>query len=213
MVRKNMLKKLILFLIPQIALANIWTNMWLNNNQQGFTLLNKNKNAQAAEKFTDRSWKGAAYYKNKQYQQAYNEFKHDSSANGLYNQGNALAHMQKYQEALDAYTKALSKQTDFPDAKYNKEIVEKILKQQDSKQQDSKQQDSKQQDSKQQDSKQQDSKQQDSKQQGIKPSNKSPNPEDEEIKAAIAQIPDDPGGLLRNKFLRDYKKQQENKND
>ncbi len=28
------------------------------------------------------------------------------------------------------------------------------------------------------------------------------------MRAALAQIPDDPGGLLRNKFLRDYQLQQ-----
>lgn len=32
--------------------------------------------------------------------------------------------------------------------------------------------------------------------------------EDREVAAALAQIPDDPGGLLRNKFLRDYQNQQ-----
>lgn len=33
-------------------------------------------------------------------------------------------------------------------------------------------------------------------------------PEDREVAAVLSQIPDDPGGLLRNKFLRDYQNQQ-----
>lgn len=32
-------------------------------------------------------------------------------------------------------------------------------------------------------------------------------PEDREVAAVLSQIPDDPGGLLRNKFLRDYQNQ------
>ena len=32
--------------------------------------------------------------------------------------------------------------------------------------------------------------------------------QEQKINAVLSQIPDDPGGLLRNKFLRDYQNQQ-----
>jgi hypothetical protein len=35
------------------------------------------------------------------------------------------------------------------------------------------------------------------------------NYQDQELRAALSQIPDDPGGLLRNKFLRDYQNEQQ----
>ncbi len=38
-------------------------------------------------------------------------------------------------------------------------------------------------------------------------SNQKMTPEDREVAAVLSQIPDDPGGLLRNKFLRDYQNQ------
>ena len=103
-----MLRILILLLLPQIALANVWQDLWFNKNQQGSQLLKQNKNDEAAQTFTDKNWKGIAYYRDGKYQEAYDEFKQDNSAQGLYNQGNALAHMQKYQEAIDVLTKALS---------------------------------------------------------------------------------------------------------
>ena len=98
----------ILFFIPQLVFANSWQDFWFNPNQQGSRLLKQNKNAEAASKFTDNNWKGVAYYRDKQYAKAYAEFQQDNSAEGLYNQGNALAHMEKYQEAIDAYNKAIA---------------------------------------------------------------------------------------------------------
>lgn len=319
-----MLKLLILMILPQIVLAAAWQDLWLNKNQQGSHLLKQNKNSEAAKTFTDKNWKGIAYYRDGKYQEAYNEFKEDNSAQGLYNQGNALAHMQKYQEAIDAYTKSIELQKNSPDAAYNKEVVEKLLREQqqqnnsDQKQtdkntpeqtQENKQSQNKQKSSQQsnkdkqqnseQQAKSQDKEQQNSKEQSnaqnqqnnqqqsnsgkqqnnpnqpnntkqqnsvnqekksaTKPeqnqqqqanTNKSENsldsqktaaqnqaqekqdadkstteqapttnymrpqtPVDIEVKSVLSQIPDDPGGLLRNKFLRDYQNQNQKQDD
>lgn len=43
------------------------------------------------------------------YQKAYEEFLKDSSAKGLYNQGNSLTHLGEYVEAIDAYKQAIKK--------------------------------------------------------------------------------------------------------
>lgn len=126
--RKHFL--LILMIIPELVLANAWLDLWFNKNQQGSKLLRQNKNQQAAETFTDSKWKGVAYYRDKQYAKAYTEFKKDNSAQGLYNQGNALAQMQRYQEALNAYNEALKYQKNFPDAEHNIKVVKKLLAQQ-----------------------------------------------------------------------------------
>lgn len=299
--------------MPPMVLANAWQDLWLNKNQQGMNLLKQNKNDEAAQVFSDHNWRAIAYYKDKKYQEAYNEFKKDNSARGLYNQGNALAQLQKYPEAIDAYNKSLELQKNSPDATYNKELVEKLLKQQqnqknadnkqDKSEQDNKQQNQQSSNSKQNKSEQkqqsadnkqnnsgqdnppqnsenkqnnseQDNKQQNSnnkqntqaqgnKQQNTQPdkepeqsspnsveNNKQPSgkeqdkakqtatanneqnsqlagneksetpvtasrsnytkkqtPIDIEVKSELSKIPDDPGGLLRNKFLRDYQKQ------
>jgi Ca-activated chloride channel family protein len=170
-----MLKILILLLLPQIVFANMWQDLWLNKDQQGAKLLKQNKNKEAAQVFKDRNWKGIAYYRDGKYQEAYNEFKGDNSAQGLYNQGNALAHLQKYEEAIQAYNKSLGLQKNFPDTLYNKELVEKLLQQQQKQKDNQKQSDknkSKQKQEKQQnDSKQNSGQNPDNKQSGQKPDN------------------------------------------
>lgn len=299
--------------MSQGVLASTWQNLWLNKNQQGSQLLKQNKNTQAAQTFTDKHWKGIAYYRDGKYQEAYNEFKEDNSAQGLYNQGNALAQLGKYEEAIDAYNKSLQLEKNSPDATYNKQLIEKLLKQQQENQSQQDKDNSSKQNKEQQKDQQQDSSKngQDKKSQqnntnnqqqssnseqksGSKPNsgsqsdkpqqngsqqqtpqkpdntsqqtrgqsptnsqsgqqgiNREQNKEklnktqekqlnqqlpnstqaispttnmgkpnymrpqtavDKEVKSALSQIPDDPGGLLRNKFLRDYQKQtQENK--
>lgn len=119
-------------LLPQLVFAFTWQDLWFNHDQQGARLLAKKKNKEAAKEFNNSDWKGVAYYRDGDYQHAYDEFKKDNSAQGLYNQGNALAYMQKYQEALDSYNKALKLQKDYPDATHNIEVVEKLLKEQQS---------------------------------------------------------------------------------
>ena len=47
------------------------------------------------------------------YQKAYEEFKKDSSAKGLYNHGNSLTHLVEYAKAIDAYKQAIKKKTRF----------------------------------------------------------------------------------------------------
>lgn len=75
-------------------------------------------------------WKGGSYYKAGDYQKAYEEFKKDSSAKGLYNQGNSLTHLGEYTKAIDAYKQAVKKRPDFEDAKNNLEIAKELEKQQ-----------------------------------------------------------------------------------
>jgi len=332
-------KYLWLFILPQLACAFSWKDLWFNQDQQGQQLLKDNKNREAAETFSNNRWKGIAYYKDKQFDKAYSEFQTDKSAQGYYNQGNALAQMQKYQEAIDAYTQSLKRDKNNQDAKDNIELLKKLQQQdkqnnkqdqsqdknqqekQDNKQnqsQDNKQSqsDSQQQQGKdqqqnqdnssqsdkngnsqqnqaqnnqqnknqeqnksgnnnqqnnmnqqngQQSSSQQNNKQNDNKaananeadkqqsqnqqqsaqkQSGNQQKNPQPDPANEitqqpppknqekpaanaassqymtpeqkqqqELKAELSQIPDDPGGLLRNKFIRDYQKEQQEGNN
>ncbi|MCX8515015.1 MAG: hypothetical protein ORN24_05545, partial [Burkholderiales bacterium] len=98
-----MLKRVlcILLLIPCLAYANWWHNLWLNNNQQATELLAKKNNILAANTFNDSNWSGIAFYRAHAYESAANKFKLDHSALGYYNLGNSLAFMHKYQEAVD----------------------------------------------------------------------------------------------------------------
>ncbi len=287
-----MLKRrlLILSFLPHFCFAMSVADFFYNTDQQGYNLLKQNKNASAAAKFTDKNWKGVAYYRDKQYESAYDEFKLDNSAEGLYNQGNTLAHLEKYDDAISAYTKALELKKDYPEAKFNKELLEKLKQQQQNSDKSDKQKDKSDKDDKsdsksdkndksdksdnksdknnksdgksdkndkssnsdksnKDDSKNSKDKSQNTKN-GLKDNKKQPEPakeqnakpqeeqaakkaaedskaeqaakadnkdhqtptqiENAEVKSALSQVPDDPGGLLRNKFIRDYQSGQDN---
>lgn len=279
-------KILLLTLIPSISFAFSWSDFFYNQDQKAKALFNNGKHADAANTFQNEQWKGSAYYKDKQYDKAYEEFSKDKTSEGYYNQGNALAQSHKYQEAVDAYTKSLELDKNNKDAKHNLEIVKKLLEQDKQNQDKNKDQNQDKKDDKDKkpddkndksdnkdkksndksednkDKQDSDKKQNDDKnksdqqdKQNKKPDDKSKDkseqspdnkkddkkdksdnkqvnneqkntdkkpdskenqaqpmtPEqkkEQQIKAAISQIPDDPSGLLRNKFMRDYQRQQ-----
>jgi len=255
----------------------------LNQDQVAMKLFDSNPTA-AAEKFNDKKWKASSLYKANDHEAALSQWQNFSDADSIYNQANALAHLNRLDEAIAAYDEVLKKNPDHEDALFNKQLIEQLKQQQDNQQQsdgdqsdqsdsqqDSEQKDSQQKDSKQgesdQDGKQSDDAQQQDSQQASEadqnqpsdnPANQSEqeqkdaeqqaakqqdsdNPEQEEqdaqqqasqsqseqkgqdqerltpqqitknaeqeqaMKQWMERIPDDPGGLLRNKFLYQYK--------
>ncbi|MCW8832556.1 MAG: VWA domain-containing protein [Colwellia sp.] len=118
----------------------IWNSLWKTDNQQAQQRYNQQDYQGAAEQFKDSQWQGSAHYKAGNYQEALNAFKQGeqaNSANALYNQGNALAQMQQYEQAIEHYEQALKKNPDMQDAKDN---IEKIKQQQKKQEQEQNQQ-------------------------------------------------------------------------
>ncbi|WP_199608930.1 tetratricopeptide repeat protein [Flocculibacter collagenilyticus] len=113
-------------LSPTPVYANWWDNLWQTQNQQAKQLYDNKQFEQAAETFNDPKWQGAASYKSGDYEQALEHFKKDNSAEGLYNQGNALAQLNKFDDAINAYEEALKLDPDFEEAKKNKQVIEQI---------------------------------------------------------------------------------------
>lgn len=101
---------LLLGLLPRSAIAFELERMWQRADQ--------------------RQWQAAESYRQQDYRNALEGFEQDSSATGLYNQANALARINRFQEAIDAYDKALTLQPEFEDAQYNRGLVEAALEQQ-----------------------------------------------------------------------------------
>lgn len=226
---------------PNQALAGLWQDLWKNKNQQGYQYFSENQFKKAQEYFEENNWKASAAYKEGNFKQAEQEYRQDTSSTGLYNLGNALAKQNRYNEAIDAYNKALELNPKHQDANYNKKILEDLLRQQ--KQNSRSQEKNKKSEKQRQQQDQASETEQKSKigQQSQEKTNrsessteetslsneqkKSPeeqiNPvenqkkslsmqqsdtqQNEEDKQALQQwlkrIPDDPGGLLRRKFL------------
>lgn len=130
-------------------LANPVEAAWFSNrNQEAMQKFNDGEYADAAAKFDDTAWRGAAAYKGGNYAQALRDFSQQQGLDALYNQGNALAKSGKIKEAMAKYEEVLAQDKDFADAKFNLEY----LKQQQQNQQQQSQNKQNQQQSKQQNS-------------------------------------------------------------
>ncbi|MFN7097897.1 MAG: hypothetical protein ACK4PR_10155, partial [Gammaproteobacteria bacterium] len=104
---KKIIVSMGLLLLTESAFAFNWQDLWFRPDQQGIKALQAGQPMQAADLFSSPDWQGVAYYRAGKYQQAAQIFAQDHTAAGFYNQGNALAHIGSYQDAINAYEKAL----------------------------------------------------------------------------------------------------------
>ena len=120
---------LLLLSLPPPAYAFTLDDLWLRPDQQGQRLLEAQRPAEAAERFSDPQWQGVALYQAGDYPGAAERFALGGDAAAHYNRGNALARSNELEAALDAYTQALELQPDMPQALKNKTLVEELLRQ------------------------------------------------------------------------------------
>ena len=271
-------------LLSLSAHAFNWQDLWLTPDQQGQKLMAKSQFKEAKETFARSDWAAAAAYRAGDYKKAAELYQNLKSEEGYYNQGNALAHLGEYEQAIKAYDKALATTPTNQDALHNRKLVEELLKndknkeqnkdkqnkdkqdkdkqdkdkqdkdkqdkdkqdkdkqdkdkqdkdkqdkdkqdkdkqdkdkqdkeKQDKEKQDKENQDKDKQDKDKQDKEKQDKEKQDKeKQDKEKQDNEQQNSEEEREKQQAKEqwlrlIPDDPGGLMREKFLRDHLRRQ-----
>ena len=84
------------------------------------------QNERAGTLFENPQWQGVADYRSGNYDGADRKFSADDSPAGSYNRGNALAHEEKYDEAIAAYDATLRAKPDDEDAKFNKALLQKL---------------------------------------------------------------------------------------
>jgi Ca-activated chloride channel family protein len=138
--RRGMLFALMLglsgfLMAPHGAQAGTWDDLWLTPDQQGQRAFDKGDFAAASNAYQDTGRKAAALYRSGDYAAASGDFT-DS-----YNRGNALARAGELEAALAAYDERLTAAPDDADAKFNRDLVAKLLEQQ--KQEDQQKQDQK----------------------------------------------------------------------
>jgi Ca-activated chloride channel family protein len=197
------LSLLFLFIISTPVFAYDWSSLWLNRNQQGAQLLNKNQPEQALKYFQDPNWQAAAAYRAKDYKKSSKLLANIPTSDAQYNLGNALAKQGQYQEAIDAYDNALKQNPNNKDAQYNRELVKNLLLAQEQQQQQSSAQQNNNSKTPPNEQQQSDPEPKESEQPKLEK-----NEQEQADEQRLRQIPDDPGGLLRRKFLRDHERMQ-----
>ncbi|HBD7143472.1 TPA: tetratricopeptide repeat protein [Legionella pneumophila] len=115
-------------LISNQLKAFSWSDLWFTPNQQAQHLMEKGQFAKAKDLFERNDWAASATYRAGDYEQAAKLFNELKTEQGYYNQGNALAHLGKYEEAIRAYDKALAFNPNNQDALYNRKLISELLK-------------------------------------------------------------------------------------
>src|SRR5690606_28459197 len=103
-------------------------------------LLREGRSLEAAQLFSDPRRQGHALYLGGAYAEAAGRFALGDAAADHYNRGNALARAGQLEEALQAYDLALERDPLLDQARYNRERVEELLRQQEQQQRDDAQQ-------------------------------------------------------------------------
>ncbi|RYX42709.1 tetratricopeptide repeat protein [Legionella pneumophila] len=167
-------------LISNQLKAFSWSDLWFTPNQQAQHLMEKGQFAKAKDLFERNDWAASAAYRAGDYKQAAKLFNELKTEQGYYNQGNALAHLGKYEEAIRAYDKALAFNPNNQDALYNRKLISELLKKDKEKKKSQNQQDKDQQNQDQQNQDKQNKDQQNQDQQNQDKQNKDQQNQDQQ---------------------------------
>ena len=104
-----------------------FADLWLSGDQQGRLAYERGDYADAAARFSDPQWKGAALYRAGKYDEAVDAFARVDSAESYFDQGNALAHLGRYPAAIASYEEALKRKPKWAEAEKNLDIVKRLV--------------------------------------------------------------------------------------
>jgi Ca-activated chloride channel family protein len=110
--------------------ADFWASLWRNADQRGEQLLRQGDAAAAARTYADPRRRAHAEFQAGDYAAAARDFAAFDDADAHYNRGNALAHAGDPEAALEAFDAALARDPGNRDARHNRDLVARALKQQ-----------------------------------------------------------------------------------
>ena len=124
-----------LVVVPPKADAVDWRALWQNQDQRASRLFAAEDYAAAAEIFDDPAWRASSQYLAGDYAGALDNWNAVDGDDALYNRGNALARLQRYDDALAAYDALLERNPEHRDALFNKRAIEEFLRNREQQQQ------------------------------------------------------------------------------
>ncbi len=118
---------LLVFLLPvPRAEAFEWQGLWQRPDQRGYEALQSEQAARAAQLFENPEWRSAAQYRAGEFEASASTLSSIDSAEGNYNRGNALAKAGRIDDAIAAYDRALELDPEHEDARFNRELLQKV---------------------------------------------------------------------------------------
>ncbi|MEA1834328.1 tetratricopeptide repeat protein [Methylobacterium durans] len=100
-----------------------WANLLLTPDQRGSALMAHDAPGKAAAAFRDPLWRGVALFRAGDFKGAAQAFGGIETADGAYDQGNALVMLGRYDEAAARYDRALMLRPGWADAEANRAIA------------------------------------------------------------------------------------------
>lgn len=119
---------LFVILFPVSANAEGLVDWWLTPDQQGRYYFEREDYQKSARSFEQARWKALAFYRAGNFSNAAALFEKDQSSYGRFMLGNALAKQEELMPAAAAYQEALRLEPDFPQATFNLQWVEGLIK-------------------------------------------------------------------------------------
>ena len=119
---------LVLALHPSAAFADGFLDLWLTPDQQGRFYFQHEDFQKSARTFEQIEWKAIAFYKAGDYSNTAALIKDPNTPEEFLFLGNALARQEKLAPAIEAFNQALQLKPDFPEAIFNLDWVEGLLK-------------------------------------------------------------------------------------
>lgn len=104
-----------------------FVDLWLTPDQQGRGAFERGDYAAAAEQFADPMWRGVALYRAGQFGAAVDSFAQVRTPESAYDQGNALAHMDRLDDAAASFTEAVKLRPGWPEAEANLALIQKLI--------------------------------------------------------------------------------------
>ena len=112
------------------AAASTWSDLWSRPDQRAQSALEAGDAAAAAALFEHPEWKAAAAYRSADYAKSVESYGALGGDENRYNLGNALAQTGKLEEAVAAYDQVLASLPEHADAKFNRDLVQRLLDEQ-----------------------------------------------------------------------------------